>query len=101
MFESHINWVKVTDVPFLHAPDPNAESNAQRSAADDVPWLGVDVIVTRVGHAHKGFQGVVRNVLRGQATASTLKIEIVNRIYNPSNPFHHITVDYDDVVEAE
>jgi len=57
--------------------------------------------VKKTGHVHKGDLGVVKNVLRGQETASGLKIEMQLTAYNPSLPNHSIVVDYDDVVEVK
>jgi len=68
---------------------------------DSVPWHGVDVIVKKTGHVHKRDLGVVKNVLRGQETASGLKIKMQLTAYNPSLPNHSIVVDYDDVVEVK
>ena len=43
--------------------------------------------------------GVVKDVLRGQDTASGLKIAIQLTRLDPSSPFRTTVVDYDDVVE--
>ena len=42
---------------------------------------------------------VVKDVLRGQDTASGLKIIIQLAHHDPSAPYRRTVVDYDDVVE--
>jgi hypothetical protein len=64
-----------------------------------VPWIGTNVIITKPGSPIKGYVGVVKDVLRGQDTASGLKIDIQLAHLNPSSPFQRTIVDYDDVVE--
>jgi hypothetical protein len=64
-----------------------------------VPWIGISVIITKLGSPHKGYVGIVKDVLRGQDTASGLKIIMQLVHINPSCPFKKIVVDYDDVVE--
>ena len=64
-----------------------------------MPWIGTDVIITKLGHPLKGYMGIVKDVLQGQDTASGLKIVIQLAHINPSSPFKTIVVDYDDVVE--
>ena len=41
-----------------------------------MPWIGTNVIITKPGSPIKGYVGVVKDVLRGQDTASGLKIDI-------------------------
>ena len=67
--------------------------------ADCVPWIGTHVIITKLGNAHKGYVGIVKDVLRGQDTASGLKISIQLQHLDPSAPFKTTVVDHDDVVE--
>ena len=64
-----------------------------------MPWIGTHVIITKVGNALKGHVGVVKDVFRGQATASGLKIAIQLTRLDPSCPFRTTVVDYDDIVE--
>ena len=64
-----------------------------------MPWIGTRVIITKLGSALKGYAGVVKDVLRGQDTASGLKIAIQLTHLDPSSPFQTTVVDYDDVVE--
>ena len=64
-----------------------------------MPWIGTNVIITKPGSPIKGYVGVVKDVLRGQDTASNLKIDIQLAHLNPSSPFQRTIVDYDDVVE--
>jgi hypothetical protein len=64
-----------------------------------VPWIGTSVIITKLGSPLKGYVGIVKDVLRGQDTASGLKIIMQLVHINPSSPFKKIVVDYDDVVE--
>jgi hypothetical protein len=69
--------------------------------ADSVPWIGTYVIITKLGSPLKGYVGIVRDVLRGQDTASGLKIAIQLVHHDPSSPFKTTVVDYDDVVEQK
>ena len=64
-----------------------------------MPWISTNVIITKLGSPFKGYMGVVKDVLRGQDTASGLKIVIQLAHLNPSAPFQTTVVDYDDVVE--
>ena len=64
-----------------------------------MPWIGTDVIITKLGDPKKGYMGVVKYVLRGQNTASGLKIALRLEHVEPSSPFKTIVVDYDSVVE--
>jgi hypothetical protein len=85
-------------VPFLHASS-TLKAGDSLSKADSVPWIGTNVIVTKLGSPYKGYVGVVKDVLRGQDTASGLKILIQLAHLDPSSPFKTTVVDYDDVVE--
>jgi hypothetical protein len=100
MFSFHINYLKVIEPPVLHAPNPSSGPSANLFKADDVPWLGAEVIISKSKHPSKGSRWVVRNVLRGQQTTSGLRVEIVPMNYDPSLPFPRNVVDYDEVVEA-
>ena len=64
-----------------------------------MPWIGTNVIITKHGSPLKGYVAVVKDVLRGQVTASRLKIIIQLVHHDPSAPFRTIVVDHDDVVE--
>lgn len=64
-----------------------------------MPWIGVHVIITKLGSPLKGYVGVVKDVLCGQDTASGLRIFIQLTHLDPSSPFRTAVVDYDDVVE--
>ena len=64
-----------------------------------MPWIGTQVVITKLGDPLKGYMGIVTGVLRGQDTASGLRIEIQLLHYDPSTPYRKKIVDYDDVVE--
>ena len=64
-----------------------------------MPWIGTNVIITKLGSPIKGYVGVVKDVLRGQDTASGLKIDIQLVHLDPSSSFQRTIVDYDDFVE--
>jgi hypothetical protein len=64
-----------------------------------VPWIGTYVIITKLGSPLKGYVGTVKDVFRGQHTASGLKVALQLVHLDPSAPFKTIVVDYDDVVE--
>jgi hypothetical protein len=99
-YEFHVNWLKLTTVPFLHTSSIS-KADDSLSKADSVPWLSTDVIITKLGSPWKGYMGVVKDVLPGQDTASGLKIVLQLKHLDPSSPFKTITVDYDDVVEQK
>ena len=69
------------------------------SRADRVPWIGINVIITKLGSPYKGYVGVVKDVLCGQDTASGLKVIIQLAHLDLSSPFKTTVVDYSDVVE--
>ena len=53
-----------------------------------------------LGNPLKGYQGIVKDVLCGQDTASGLKVVIQLVHFDPSAPFKTAALDYyDDVVE--
>jgi hypothetical protein len=66
-----------------------------------MPWISTQVIITKPRDPHKGYMGVVTNVLRGQDTASGLRIQVEIQLlhYDPSSPYRKKIVDHDDVVE--
>ena len=99
-YEFHVNWLKLTTVPFLYRP-PTLKADKSLSKADNVPWIGTNVVITKLGNPFKGYVGVVKDVLRGQDTASGLKICIQLAHLDPSAPFRTIVVDYDYVVEQK
>jgi hypothetical protein len=69
------------------------------SKADSVPWIGIEVIITKLGSPLKGYAGIVKDVLLSQDTATGLKIVVQLTHLDPSSPFRTTVVDYDDVVE--
>ena len=75
------------------------DDSLYKSKADSVPWISTDVIITKLGSPLKGYAGIVKDVLRVQDTATSLKIVVQLTHLNPSCPFQTIVVDYDDVVE--
>jgi hypothetical protein len=98
-YEFHVNWLKLTTPPFLHLASPSVRADDSLSKADKVPWIGTYIIIKKIGSPHKGYVGVVKDVLVGQDTASGLKINIQLAHLDPSSPYQKIIVDYDDVVE--
>ena len=64
-----------------------------------MPWINTYVIITKLRSPHKGYVGIVKDVLCGQDTASGLKIAIQLVHLDPSAPFKTVIFDYDDVVE--
>ena len=97
--EFHANWLKLTPVPFLYSSSTLLKADDSLCKADRAPWIGTNVIITKLGDPNKGYLGVVKDVLRGQDTASGLKIDIQLAHLDPSAPFRRRIVDYDDVVE--
>jgi hypothetical protein len=88
--------LKSTTVPFFHTAPSSKDDDPK---ADRVPWLGTYVIITKRGSPLKGYQGIVKDVLRGHDTASGLKIVIQLVHLDPSAPFKNAVLDFDDVVE--
>jgi hypothetical protein len=88
----------LTTVPFFHTSS-TLKTDDFLSKSDRVPWIGTKVIITKLGSPIKGYFGVVKDVLRGQDTASGLKIDIQLVHLDPSSPFRRTIVDYGDVVE--
>ena len=64
-----------------------------------MPWIGTHVIITKHGSPFKGYVGIVKDVIHGQDTASSLKIIMQLVHHDPSAPFQTMPVDYDDIVE--
>jgi hypothetical protein len=96
--EFHVNWLKLTTVPFLHTSSI-LKADDSLFKADSVPWIGTRVIITKLGSPLKGYVGVVKDVLRGQDTSSGLKIALQLDHFDSSSPFKKLVIDYDDVVE--
>jgi len=91
--------LRVTSVPFLHAP-AEPHSSVEQFRANRVPWIGASVYLTKFGHPWKGYIAEVKNVLARQPTASGLKVEIKLSHLDFASPFKTMVVDYDDVFEA-
>ena len=85
-------------VPFLHTSS-TLKPDDGLSKADSVPWISTRVIITKSGSPFKGYVGVVTDVLRGQDTASGLRITIQLTHHDPSSPFKKIVFDYEDIVK--
>ena len=66
-----------------------------------MPWpgIGTHVIILKHGSPFKGYVGIVKDVVCGQDTASSLKIIMQLVYHNPSAPFWTMPVDYDDIIE--
>ena len=64
-----------------------------------MPWIGTNVIITKLRSPLKGYVGVVKDVICGQDTAISLKVTIQLAHLNPLAPFWTIVVEYDDIVE--
>ena len=88
----------MTTVPFFHTSS-TLKADDLLYKADSVPWIGMNVIITKQGSAFKGYVAVVKDVLCGQDTASGLKIIIQLAHHDPSAPYRTTVVDYDDIVE--
>ena len=58
------------------------------------------VIISKVKHPLKGYQGIVKNVLCRQETASGLQVAVQLSHLDPACPFKREILDYDDIVEA-
>ena len=86
-------------VPFFHTPILKADDSL--SKADSVPWIGTQVIITKHGSPLKGYAAVVKDVLRGQDTAISLKFYLQILHLDPLAPFKTVTVNYDDIVEQK
>lgn len=49
----------------------------------------------------KGHQAIVKDVLCGQNTASKLRVVIQYTGFDPSNPKHQETIDYDKIIHSK
>ena len=67
--------MKLSTVPFLHTSS-TIKADDSLFKADSVPWIGTRVIITKIGNPLKGYSGVVKDVLRGQGTASGEKVAL-------------------------
>ena len=83
-------------VPFSYGTQP---SSSDVLWSDKVPWLETRVIVTKQGSVWKTREGIIKNILCNQPTPSGLRVQIELTSLDAVNPFRHITLDYDDVVE--
>ena len=90
----------MSTVPYLHSSSTSKRDDSL-SKADSVPWISTNVIITKLGSPLKGYAGVVKDVIRGQDTATGLKIVVQLTHLDPSSPFRTTIVDYDDVVEQK
>ena len=86
-------------VPFFHTSSSKVDDSLLK--ADSVPWIGTYVIITKLGSPLKGYVGVIKDVLPGQDTASSLKIAIQLLHLDPSAPFNTTVIDYDDIVKKK
>ena len=68
--------------------------------SDWVPWIRTTVIVSKVKHPLKGYQGIIKNVLCKQETSSGLQVAIQLAHLDPAAPFKTEVLNYDDIVEA-
>ena len=85
----------MSTVLFLHS-SATIKAEDSLSKADSVSWIGTHVIIANIGDPFKGYYGVVKDVLRGQNTASGLKIVLQLEF---STTFRKIVVDYNSIVE--
>lgn len=79
---------------------PTSVDDTDIFKADRVPWLGLTVTIVKAGPL-KGYQAVIKDVIRGQATSSQLRLDVQLLHLNPSAPFQRIVLDYDDVLESK
>lgn len=99
-YHAHRNWLKIEEVPFLHA---SLTSNAvgHRRYDVQVPWIGIEVVVIKAHHVWRGSQAIVKDVINNQLTASGLKVEVELARYGPSDTFRRLILDHEDVVEQK
>jgi hypothetical protein len=97
--EVHVNCLKATTAPFLHAPP--SSGLVKQLLNDLIPWIGTSILVVKPGHAMKGYRGIVKTVLRKQRSASGLRVVAQLTHLNSSCPFQSMVLDYDEVVEAK
>ena len=64
-----------------------------------MPWIGIKVLVSKVGHARKGYHRVVRGVLPRQPTFSRLRVQVQFTHISPDGLCEEM-LDYNDVVES-
>ena len=81
------------DMPFLHTP-LTLKADVPLFKADNVPSIGIDVIIMKLKSPLKGYGVVVKDVLCGQDTASGLKIVIQLVSLDVASPFKLKVIDY-------
>jgi hypothetical protein len=86
-------------VPFLHA-QPSSGSE-KRLWNDPIPWIGTTVLVSKLGHPMKGYQGIIKSVLCNQPTKSGLRVVAQLTHMDPSSPYKMAVLDYDNVIEVQ
>ncbi|KAF9032210.1 hypothetical protein BJ165DRAFT_1599112 [Panaeolus papilionaceus] len=97
----HINWLKPSSPEYFHSVGSSSDSQLKALAKRDViPWIGTEIIVSKKGNPWKGYRGVVKDVLCGQSTATTIKVQVQFTMLNFANPFPIATLDYDEVVQS-
>ncbi|PPR03266.1 hypothetical protein CVT24_012809 [Panaeolus cyanescens] len=94
----HVNWLKTATAP-VHLPKPARVLNT--TVKDYMPWRNARVIITKLKDPNKGKPGKVIDVVKHQdASRPGVRLVLELEDYNPNLPFSHITVDSEDVVDA-
>ncbi|PPR07948.1 hypothetical protein CVT24_002547 [Panaeolus cyanescens] len=94
----HVNWLKTATAP-VHLPKPARVLNT--IVKDYMPWRNARVIITKPKDPNKGKPGKVIDVVKQQdASRPGVRLVLELEDYNPNLPFSHITVDSEDVVDA-
>ncbi|KAF8973571.1 hypothetical protein BDZ97DRAFT_1751601 [Flammula alnicola] len=100
LMEVNLNWLNITEPPHQQRAPQLPSSNINFARSRRHPWCGLNIIVSKTHHPHKGSTGEVKEVLSGQSTVTGIKLDVQLTRYDPSSPFRRILVDYDDVIEA-
>ena len=78
-----------------------SSSLAKQPRNDPIPSISTTILVLKVGHPMKGYQGIVKSVLCKQLMESGLHFVAQLTHLDPSSPYNMVVLDYDDVVEAQ
>jgi transcription elongation factor len=95
--ELHVNLLKGITEPVIHTSHPPSMEDHPLKT-DKSPWLNLGVTI--ICGAFKGYRGTIKNVLLGQPTISGQRIEVQLSHIGGARPFARELFDYDDIMET-
>ena len=78
-----------------------SSSSAKQPRNDPIPWISTTILVSKVGHPMKGYQGIIKSVLCKQPTESGLHVVAHLTHLDPSSSYKTMVLDYDNVIKAQ